>query len=798
MKNVVALIEEQFKKEPFNRELILTLGESYLESKRYKDAVKVYSNLIYVSKNDFIESVLKFSELNEHDLNNEDLNLALIALHNKEGLYKDALFEIETLLETKPNDQGLINQVINIAHKHDNKGDLIPVLEKVILMNSKNIRLYELLAGSYLSVGKRDSAVHLYEKAIQIIPNSISLLNYLGDLYYENGEHKKAAEIYSRILDQGGDVNTIQLKLEKSVDKKVDQKEYYLLLAKIYQRNLRPDEAINTYRSFFEAFPAEGSRVVKQLKGFLDIYPNFPEAKFLRARLLIHEQNYTEAIYELNNTLKVFPKYIDRVIDILKEIIVAYPGQVLAYQSLADAYSIKGDHRGAMKYYLQLLEKAPDEATAVINRCKVLTKELPDAEILVKEVVAKAFFAKKQYRKAIAIIDDLIGMEQASAEGYYIQGISYNELAQTEKAIKCFQEAIKRSPENIDIHQRYQDVVYAKLDNVIADLNKLSQKDPHKYSLYYLLGKSYFQKNELNSAISFLQMSLKDALKERGSHKLLGFSYKEVGRFDLAVEQFDKAFYNTDENNIEEQKKILLYTGLSYEAMGEKEKAIEKYEEIMMQDVNYENIKIRIEKLRNSSWVELGGKALISVVANMEAKDIIVSWGKNNQAVEKNKLQKKENINLPFSLEHNNIGVSLALAGRERDALDEFLLSQQFDENFAVVSNNLAVLAIKDKDLDLAENYLTKCLSQNDQIAIAHANYGTLCYLRKEYQKALTYYRKSMAIDDNMFLIHINIGDLQYLLGDARNAVLSWQKALNYGVLPELAKRRLMFRSAEL
>jgi len=786
---VIKLIEDQLRQNPFDRDVILTVGEGYLENKRYRDAARVFGNLYFISPEDFLNSLVKFQE--ESSISEDkNLKLALIDLHLQEKMYQDALFELESLLERKPDDMSLINLLIKISHKFENKQALIPVLEKVILLNKKNIRLYELLAGSYVTTGKRKQAINLYEKALELEPENHTILSSLGDLYYDAGDFFNAARIYARFLETGHPFDNILNKLEQAVNNKVNIAQYYFLLAKCYSKSLRPDDAIDLYRRASRLFPDQAAEIPAKLKEFLVTYPGYPEAKFLRVDLLIDTKDYTEAIMELNKILKEFPKYIDRVIDILYRIISLCPEQVLAYQSLADAYFLKGDFRKTLTFYQQLLDVAVEETDLVLNRVRNVVREYPEAEGFAEELMAKAYLTRKQFKKALQILIDLQQKRSLSAEGLFTLGKAYANLNEVDQAISSLKRAILTEPYEKKYHQEYQKFIYNKLDRSIIELSRISQKNPHKYSLYYLLGRAYFQRNDIDNAINFLQISLKDSLRERDANKLLGFCFKEKGRFDLAAEQFSKALAIIPETNIDERKRVQLYLGLTYEAQGERDRAIEVYEEIMMQDINYENIKIRIQKLKDLNWVDLAGRALLAVNAEFNTNRMILTWAKNNQ---KELPEKNTNVDLPFALEHNNIGVSLALKGKNKDAVQEFYVAQQFDEGFKITNNNLAALFLQENDLDLAREYLDKSLQDNRDLAVVNANYGTYLMMRGEHGQALDYYKKSLAIDDSLYLTHINLGDIYYLLGDVDSALISWQKAMKFGVLPELASRRLKY-----
>jgi tetratricopeptide (TPR) repeat protein len=363
-----------------------------------------------------------------------------------------------------------------------------------------------------------------------------------------------------------------------------------------------------------------------------------------------------------------------------------------------------------------------------------------------------------------------------------------------DEAIRHFKTSLSFDPYSKELHGYFAESSTKKLDKKIMELTRQVEKNAWKYSLRAELGKAFFYRGLLHEAISEFQVAVKDAALVSDVHKMQGLCYKELGRYDLAIQQFQKAIADLDQNNIPERLRLLLYIGLAYEAAGEQQKAVQIYEEIMTQDLNYEHIQTRIQKLNGFSWVEIRGKALSAVLADEEHKRLIPCWAKNSESDEFHKKHKNKNMDLSFSLEHNNNAVEHILKGRYTAATEELVLAEQLDPRFTIAYNNHAVLAMLEGNYDVAEGYLKKALELNPKLSVCSANLGVLAQVRGDKNAAKPYYEKALTLDTTAYTIHINYADVCYDQNDVQKAIVNWNKVLDVGILPELAKRRLKYR----
>lgn len=790
---VISALEERVIREPNNKKVISALGNIYFNQKKYLEAAGVLERLVRIDPERAPELVLQFENLLARNPNRTDLLKALIKIHFAEGSIPEMLSEVAEYLETDPHNQEMLALLLKLAHEYKKVNFLLPVLEKAYRYNPHNASLLEVLAGLYLKHNNHQEAIRLYEETVKINEDNMAAWSALAELFIQHGNFEKAYNAYKKVLTLSPRVDSLIGKLENLIVQVKDNIPFLYLLAIAYVRMNNADLALAKYAEIIQKDRKQAKDVMVEIKDMLKAFPDYPEANFLLAKAATMAGLYTEAVATLNKILKFSQKYIDRIIIELGVVLKTCPGQILALQSLAEIYLLKGDYQNAVEQYSKIIDLVPEEADSIVEQARKILEKEPRL-IKAREIIAKYYLSKKQFRKAISEAEAIIALVPNHVGSYVVLGRAQLALGEVDFAFSTMKMAISLDPYQKETHYYYQQLMNMRLEQKIEEFSKALLKDPWKYSLHYDLGNVYFHKGLLKEAIGEFQLAVRDVAKAGDVHKMLGICFKEEGRYDLAIEQFQKALSLIEKNDVRNRLKILFYIGLAYEAEGRHQEALQVYEEIMTQDMNYENIQIRMEKLKSFSWTEIRGKALAAVIQNMNDKKIICSWGKNSESDEFNKKHKNKNVVLPFSLEHNNKAVEYILRGRFASAEEELLLAEQMDPTFTIVYNNKGVYSLGKGDFKSAKEFFEKALELNKKLPIVFANIAVLYHLQGEKDKALQYYEKSLALDNSMFITQINLGDLYYELDEVQKAIACWERALTLGVVPELAKRRLKYK----
>lgn len=794
-KEVVTNLEKKIELDPYNKKYISSLGEIYFDHEKYLKAADIFAKYMTIDRCFLPTIVLRYEKILQAKPKNMELRKALIKLHVAENSIDEALLEISDYLDFLPMDGEIISLLLKLVRKHKelNRDVVIDVLEKARKNNIKHSSLIEVLAGIYLDKQDNYNAIRLYEEAVVSDTSNTSAWLILADLYVKHGNYQKAISAYQRVLDSSNRVEMLVDKLERLVKSIEDNTGFNYLLAEVYLKKRDPEKAMACYLLVLKKKKDNAEVVVKKIKDVFRFYPDYPEAYFVLSKSLVIANRYSEAVTALNKVVHLSHKYIDRVITELKAILKICPEQALAIQSLGEIYLLLSDYENALKYFNQLVEIVPGDAEKIVQKARDILKKDPRV-ISAREIIARAFLSRGHYRRAAAEAESIIALEQKNIGAYQILGRAQLELDEIDLAVTTLKMALSLDPYNKYTHRFYQKAIELRLDITNAELFKKISHDPCKYSLHYELANNYFHKGLIKEAIGEFQLAVKDAAKAYDVHKMLGICFKEQGRYDLAVEQFNKALQLLGENDVPKRLRIKFYIGLAYEAQGLIKEALSIYEEIMVDDINYENIQIRMEKLRSFSWVEIRGRALAAIIYDLPNKKVICSWAKNSESEEYNKKYKNKNVDLSFSLEHNNKAVEHALKGRFSAAEDELLLSEQMDPNFTIIHNNYGVVNLIKGEYDKAKECFERALSINKKLPIVFYNLGIYEHLKGNYQEAMAFYEKSLALDNSMYVVQVNMGDIFYRNGEIERAIACWERVLQLGVVPELARRRLKYK----
>ncbi len=794
-KEVVANLEKKIERDPYNKKYISSLGEIYFDHDQYLKAADIFAKFLTIDRYFLPTIVLRYEKTLQAKPKNMELRKALINLHIAENAIPDALLEISDYLDLLPMDSEIISLLLKLVRKHKelNLDIVVEVLEKARRNNLRNSSLVEVLAGIYLDKQDNYNAIRLYEEAIAFDENNIAAWLILADLYVKHGNYQKAIIAYQRVLNSSGRPEQLVDKLEQLVKSIEDNIGFNYLLADAYLKKRDPDKAMDCYRLALKKKKEDAEIIVKKIKDVFRAYPDYPEAYFVLSKALLAAGRYSEAVTVLNKMVHLSHKYIDRVILELKALLKICPEQALAIQSLGEIYLLLSDYDNALKYFNQLVELMPEDSEKIVQKARDILKKDPRV-VGAREIIARAFLSRGNYRRAAAEAESIIALDQKNIGAYQILGRAQLELGEIDLAATTLKMALSLDPYNKDTHYYYQKAAESRLDAINAALFKKIAHDPCKYSLHYELANNYFHKGLIKEAVGEFQLAVKDAEKAYDVHKMLGICFKEQGRYDLAVEQFNKSLLLLTESDVAKRLRIQFYIGLAYEAQGLIKEALSIYEEIMVDDINYENIQLRMEKLRSFSWVEIRGRALAAIIYDLPNKKIICSWAKNSESEEYNKKYKNKNVDLSFSLEHNNKAVEHALRGRFSAAEDELLLSEQMDPNFTIIHNNYGVINLIKGEYVKAKECFDRALSINKKLPIVFYNLGIYEHLQGNYAEAMAFYEKSLALDNSMYVVQINMGDIFYSNGEIEKAVSCWERVLQLGVVPELARRRLKYK----
>jgi serine/threonine protein kinase/Tfp pilus assembly protein PilF len=420
---------------------------------------------------------------------------------------------------------------------------------------------------------------------------------------------------YIKCLEAGTSGNQTQeiKELEKIVEHYPEEKEAYLMLATIYQLQLRKYE-----------------QAIGYLNKAIEIDPLYKAAYNMLAYAYNEMGDFEKSIWAINRYISIAPD------------------EANPYDTRADLYAYNGKPDQAIESYKKALEIKPDfyASLSKLGCMYIFKNDYAQADSCFKALsssneklyrstgrILLAFIPLYQgkFEDALKVLDDGIAadrMEQAegqmNAYKHFQKAQIYQEkknmglaLNEAEIGIEILKKVAPNDPVNERNYYAYllaKSGKIAEAEEIAQTLKKdIEEKNPTMIYAYWLaLGAIELTKGDTNTAINYLEKADREALSPLFPWRVfLGKAYLESDKIGEAVAELEKALSRYDDSRASSPiwaVKAYYLLGLAYEKSGWKAKAIEKYEEFLdiWKDADpgikeVEDAKERVKKLRVES-----------------------------------------------------------------------------------------------------------------------------------------------------------------------------------------------------
>ncbi len=784
-------LKKQLKKNPRDAQVNRALASQYLEQGNYKEALKLYKYCASVAPVSVPQILIDFEEALVLDINNVAARLGLVEFYLSQGKVPDAILELEELVEISPESAHVYNLLGRIYLKIGNADSAISFLEKATDVGKGDPALLESLATAYLDKERYFEAASLYEQLLRTDPSSMRVLRTLCVLYNKTGDHTAAAKKWIDILARDPEVLTEAYeKLEELGKLSPNNPAVIESLALVYVRSLKPDKAVEQIARLVDLIPGSLDKAIAMLKDLLDTYPDNISAIQLMASNLVKKGSYSEAAELYDKIIKIDSGATERCIIGYKSIIAAYPDQAMAHQSLADIYFARGDFKNALAEYKLVLRMNPAETVEIEKKVREILKANPKA-LDALQLLAETLYSNSDFRKAISLAEEIVQKDQKNTDALIVLGESYLKIDLPGKAKESYWQALQVLPFDKNLHERYRDISEKELAREVSAVRSKIDQDPWRIGLNLDLARLLYKKGALDDAVRALQNAIRDASRAAQSHILMGMIFKEQGRFDLALQQFEKIFEFRNLEDADNEKTARAHIGSCHEAIGETGKAISKYDEILSSDLSFGNLKTRIEYLNQVNSSSLRNKCLGLFFADLTGENLRAVFGPDARRLRTN--QDEDLTLMSFGQGTNNEGIELYLKGRAKAAEEKFILAGQLDTALIPAKNNIAVIGMVSGAFDSAYAALSSSVAEYKGHPVFHNNMGVYWLVKGELDKAEKDFKSSLKSDKDFSLGNMNMGDLLMKRSAVKEAVAYYKKIGQFDPLYEIAQRKLSY-----
>ncbi len=430
-----------------------------------------------------------------------------------------------------------------------------------------------------------------------------------GDLYRAAGDYEKALNMYIKVHAYTKSASLLEWQGRfKEAARHYAKAEQYTKAAELYKQAGDYYQSGVMYKS--AGIPLFAAEMFEKIKAYSDAAAMYEEAKdYYRAgRLYLDRGMYGMAIKCFNRLLEnAF--YVDKCnqkgIPIIKEV---HGWMGIAYEKL------RKFRESAKSYY------SADRLSDVVRVCRI-TGDLSSAATYLEtagywDEAAKIYeeigesIKSKQLRihnllatdrlyEAAELADEsgeyLIAAEAYEQVGNYAKaGEMYRLIDNPEKAAEMFLLCEKYVEAAILLEKTGQTLRAAQAREKTGELDKAAE-------LFAVSGKLvkaatlYLQIDKLDDAIRILQNAWSPDSSNISIRNLLGLAFIRRGNFELAYENYLK--FLMEEKVGRENIDIFWELALGFEQRGEPERAVRVYEKILAFDLQYKDVKDRLNYL---------------------------------------------------------------------------------------------------------------------------------------------------------------------------------------------------------
>ncbi len=246
-----------------------------------------------------------------------------------------------------------------------------------------------------------------------------------------------------------------------------------------------------------------GDAILDQMTQDILDKPLKPDLYFTRAQYLYEQENYEQALQDMQKALQI---------DSIK----------------ADYYHLTADI--LLDYYQS------DNALKAMQKAVALHPQRTPSLLKLSELQ----MILKQYDPSIKTINDILFYDPQNAEAYFMLGMNFKELNDIPKAINSFQTAVENDPELVDAWIILGDLYDQQKDLRAIDFynNAVSVAPKNIQALH---SKAFYLQNhgKIDEAISIYDQIIDIDLHYKEAHLNKGILFIETKNYENAYEEFN-------------------------------------------------------------------------------------------------------------------------------------------------------------------------------------------------------------------------------------------------------------------
>jgi tetratricopeptide (TPR) repeat protein len=571
--------------------------------KKPKDLITVYEKLVSLDREN-LESKIALADLYSSegltDQGVAQLNEASELLISRGELDK-AEVVLKRARQLKDRDERTLANIVDILRKQDKRSEAIKVVHEFLDMNPDQIVFQNLLGTLYFEEKNFEKAEDIFTRILAGHPLDVKARITLGRIYVLQDDLDKAYELFDPLINN-------LLKKQKD-DKAIGLLGIILSAKRIHLPSLERMATIYKARN-----DRENLEIIYRVILGESRERKLRDQMFLALSELIELAPKDEEVAKEYWSLRKELGFMDerkREVEIPDEEELETEDAVDSFIATADLYIQQGLIRNARRMLENLSHKFPDnqrinEKLAELEKSRT---EISDDEIMLrvgKVSTLEPRFRGKSGRSFDSLFREDAGSDEKITSADIFAGTDILPLQAEESARKIYYDLSNKIQEEQEVirslfYQQLQGLGTSfekDFTEIVAEFRKQAKEkiDFEDYDAHYQLGLAFLEQGLLDEAIEEFMTATQDDSKAFECCTMIGDAYRRKKDYAESQKWFGKCLEITDPGS--EQLFALEYElATLYEAMGEKQRALNSYEKVSAWNSEYRDVSVRIKIL---------------------------------------------------------------------------------------------------------------------------------------------------------------------------------------------------------
>lgn len=507
----------------------------------------------------------------------------------------------------------------------------------------------------------------------------------------------------------------------------------------------------------------------------------------------------------------------------------------------------------ALPFFEELVGMAPQNATAHYLLATALLKlnrpeghesalrayQLDPKNVYFGKFYAESLVRQKKYKEAAIVFEEILAENPGDLQNNLELAAVYVFTDQFDKAIETYNRLEKNIGITEEVSKQKQQLYLRlnKLDEALAEAQKLIDSEPGESYYYVDLAELYIANERMDEAEPILREALKINPNEAQANILLADIYRRRGQLDKCNQELKNVFINPNfdvtpkirvmsgylamlkaeddrkdamelvklliETHPTEAKPYILYADLLVQT-NEKEKARDAYAQAARIDGSIYEIWEALLQLdgelnqydsllvHSESALEYFPNQGILWYSNGSANLIRRNYAEAVSSLEESKRLIGNN---PILLRYIHAQLGDAYNGMEEyessEKAYEYVLREDPD-NAHVLNNYAYFLSLRKTNLDKAKEMSTRLIEKHPDNATYLDTHAWVLYMLEDYEGAKKYLEKAIQSQSNVSATILeHYGDVLSKLGEKERAIEQWKKARDMGQASDTIDKKI-------